>query len=485
MNLLPPTPHRTLSQPVTRRQFLRACPTGAGAAWLAAGSDASAAASPAAGRAARSPSGARAKHVIHLHLAGGPSQLDLFQFKPELRRLDGTDCPAEFLPGRDALNARSLPVPKLLGPLYPFARHGESGAWVSDRLPHFSQQVDSVSFIHTMQSDQLDHARAQCLFHTGYAAAGGPSLGSWVAYALGTESQTGGLPAYVVLGAHGDPGPIAGDALWGAGFLPAACQGIGCRGQADPVLFLSDPAAVPRPPRGEMINTIGHVQRLVHQQIAVPAAAMAQGELAFRMHAAAREAVHVGRETAASLRLYGAQPGRDSFANRCLLARRLVERGVRYVQLFDAGWDAHGGSPSESINGGFRRHCQRIDRPLAALLADLRRSGLLEETVIVVGGEFGRAPVRDHHSAGSLVGRGHHGQAYTVCIAGGGVKPGVSYGQTDALGFGPVDTPVRVVDLQATILHLLGVSSDQLAASWGEADGLPWQRATKLDALIA
>ncbi|QDS93620.1 hypothetical protein FF011L_23930 [Roseimaritima multifibrata] len=404
---------------------------------------------------------AKAKRVIYLHMAGAPSQLELFDYKPVLQEFDGKDCPAEFLQGkRSGYGRRGA---KLLGSQYSFAQHGDSGAWVSDRLPRFSEVVDSVSFIHSMQTDQMTHAPAQLRLHTGNADLGFPSIGAWMTYGLGTENQN--LPGYVVL-VSGGKVPSAGKSVWSNGFLPADYQGIQCRIKADPVLFLSDPEGTARPLRSEMIDTISQINRQTYEQIGDPAtvARIGQFEMAFRMQMAATEATDLSQETAEVQQLYGADPGKKSFANNCLLARRLVERGVRYVQLFDGGWDSHGADPSEAINVGFKNMCNEMDRPIAALLKDLKRSGLLDETLVVWGGEFGRSPLRDPrgNTELGLMGRHHQADAFTVWMAGGGVKGGVRHGATDELGFSVTEDPTPVRDLHATMLRLLGLDQDPL-----------------------
>ncbi|QEG42696.1 DUF1501 domain-containing protein [Roseimaritima ulvae] len=457
----------------TRRHFLKTCPTGLGAMWLAS----QAAAAAASGGADKPsfqhdptrplspldpPRPATAKRVIFLHMAGAPSQLELFDYKPNLQKFDGKDCPASFMEGKRFAFIRG--VPKLLGPQFAFAQHGESGAWVSDRLPEFAKVVDSVAFVRSMQTDQFNHAPAQLLLHTGNAQLGYPSLGSWLTYGLGSENDN--LPGYVVL-VSGGRVPSAGKSVWGSGFLPGVYQGIQCRGKGDPVLFLSDPEGVGRPIRSAMVDTISRINRQTYEQIGDPETVtrIAQYEMAFRMQMAATEATDLGQETAEVHQAYGVQPGKESFANNCLLARRLVERGVRFVQLFDWGWDAHGAAASEAINKGFKNKCAQIDRPITALLNDLKRSGLLEDTLVVWGGEFGRTPMRENRGGKEMtfVGRDHHADAFTMWLAGGGVRSGVHYGETDELGFEAVENPVQVRDLHATLLKLMGFDHQKLS----------------------
>lgn len=403
----------------------------------------------------------RARRVIFLHMAGAPSQLELFDYKPELVRLDGQDCPAMFLEGKRFAFIRG--VPKLLGPQYPFAQQGQSGAWLSDRLPHFAQVVDKVAFIRNLQTDQFNHGPAQLLVHTGNQNLGYASIGSWVTYGLGSESDN--LPGYVVL-LSGGKFPDAGKSVWGSGFLPSVYQGVQCRSTGDPVLFLSNPRGMDRQLRSRVVEAINDVNRQTYAEYGDPETVtrIAQYEMAHRMQLSASDAMDIASEPAHMLEAYGAEPGRESLANNCLLARRLVERGVRYVQLFDWGWDSHGASESEALNGGFQRKCAELDRPVAALLNDLEQRGLLEDTLVVWSGEFGRTPMRENRGGAEMafVGRDHHPHAFTCWLAGGGIRGGSSYGETDPIGFAAVDEPVLLRDLHATLLHLLGVPHDQL-----------------------
>jgi uncharacterized protein (DUF1501 family) len=415
------------------------------------------------------PEKASAKHVIFLHMAGAPSQLELFDYKPELAKLDGKPCPQEFLQGRRFAFIRG--TPNLLGPQFAFAQHGQSGAWVSDRLPEFAKHVDKVAFLHTMQSDQFNHAPAQLLVHTGNANLGYPSLGSWVTYGLGSDAEN--LPGFVVL-CSGGKNPDAGKAAWGNGFLPGVYQGVQCRSDGDPVLFLEDPPGIDRNLRRRMLDALAQINRQTYAEIGDPETVtrIAQYELAFQMQVAANEAFDISRETAETHARYGVAVGQESFANNCLLARRLVERGVRFVQLFDWGWDAHGASSSEALNAGFKDKCQQTDRPIAALLDDLAQSGLLNETLVIWGGEFGRTPMRENRGGAemALIGRDHHAEAFTMWCAGGGIQGGVQYGETDPLGYGPITQPVLMRDLHHTILHLLGFDAERLSVPYRGLD---------------
>ncbi len=458
--------HRRLLAHATRRHFLAECGAGLGALWLslAVGDPSARAATTAAaapGVAAAPRALGRAKRVIYLHMAGSPSNLELFDYKPELAKLDGQDCPASFLAGQRFAFIRG--VPKLLGPQYPFAQHGETGAWLSDRLPHFAQVVDRVAFLRAMQTDQFNHGPAQLLVHTGNQNLGYASIGSWVTYGLGSENHN--LPGFVVL-LSGGKFPDAGKSVWGSGFLPSIYQGVQCRSVGDPVLFLSNPPGIDRPLRGEVVDAVAAIDRMTHSETGDPESLTraAQYELAFRMQMSATDAMNLADEPRHIHDLYATEPGRESFANNCLLARRLVERGVRFVQLYDWGWDSHGAAASEAINAGFRDKCRQIDQPMTALLIDLEQRGLLDDTLVVWSGEFGRTPMRENRGGREMkfIGRDHHPHAFTLWMAGGGVRAGASYGETDPIGYFPTTEPVQVRDLHATLLALLGLPHERL-----------------------
>jgi hypothetical protein len=324
--------------------------------------------------------------------------------------------------------------------------------------------VDNLCFIKTMQTDQFNHGPAQLLVHTGATQMGAPSIGSWVTWGLGTENSD--LPGFIVLMSGGRL-PRVGKALWSGGFLPSVYQGVQCRSQGDPVLNVSNPTGVSRQRRRAVLDTLEQLNRESYRQFGDPETLtrIAQYEMAFRMQTAAPEAMDLNQESAETLAAYGAQPGRESFANNCLLARRLVEQGVRYVQLFDWGWDTHGSSKSESLNHGFRDKCSQTDKPIAALLKDLRQRGLLEDTLVVWGGEFGRTPMRENRMGATMayMGRDHSPDAFTIWLAGAGVKGGLTYGETDPVGYTPAVNPVQLRDLHATLLHLLGFDDQQLS----------------------
>lgn len=402
----------------------------------------------------------KAKRVIYLHLTGSPPNLDIYDYKPELVRRSGQDCPDSFLKGKTF--AFTSGVPKLLGTPRRFAQHGASGSWLSDAVPNLHRVADEMCFIHSMYSDQFNHAPAELLIYTGSPRSGRPSLGSWLTYGLGTENQD--LPGFVVLISSGVQ-PNGGVNSFGSGFLPSVYQGVQCRSKGDPVLFASDPPGMDRGLREKTIRAIRSLNEMQAAELGHPETLtrIAQYELAFRMQIAVPEVMDISREPAAVLSAYGAQPGQSSFANNCLLARRLVEQGVRFVQLFDWGWDFHGTNPAEGLTDGLTAKWQSTDRPIAALILDLKQRGLLEDTLVICGGEFGRTPFREGRTAASdVLGRDHYPDCFTIWMAGGGAKGGFHFGQTDELGFGVIENPVHVHDLQATVLHLLGLDHERL-----------------------
>jgi hypothetical protein len=335
----------------------------------------------------------RAKSIIYLHMAGAPSQLELFDYKPELMKLDGNDCPPSLLEGKRFAFIRG--VPKMLGPQAKFAQYGESGAWVSEHLPHFSKIVDEVSFLKAVTTDQFNHAPAQLLVHTGGPRLGRPSLGSWATYGLGTENQN--LPGFVVL-TSGGKFPDAGKSVWGSGFLPSVYQGVQCRTEGDPVLFIKDPEGMDRDLRKASIEAINNVNQEEYKEYHDPEtlSRIAQYEMAYNMQIAVPDIMNINNEPEYIREMYGATPGKGSLANNILLARKLVEKGVRFVQVFDWGWDSHGTDASLAIDIGFINKCRQVDRAMTALILDLKQRGLLEETLVVWGGEFGRTPMMEN-----------------------------------------------------------------------------------------
>ena len=460
-----------LLQHITRRHFLEVGATGIGAAALASllGCDVAPGAplvnariglgEPMSPLVPHFP--ATAKRVIFLHMAGAPSQLELFDYKPVLARLDGQLCPESLLEGKRFAFIKG--IPKMLGPQFAFQQHGESRAWVSDRMPHLAKVVDEIAFLKAMHTDQFNHAPAQLLVHTGGSQLGRPSIGSWVTYGLGTENQN--LPGFVVL-LSGGTGPDAGASVYGSGFLPSVYQGVQCRSAGDPVLYLSDPDGVPRELRQASLDAITAANRQQFESIGDPeiTTRISQYEMAFRMQLSVPEAMDITTEPESIHAMYGTTPGKTSYANNCLLARRLAERGVRFIQLFHWGWDSHGAGAAEALNVGFHERCKETDRATAALILDLKQRGLLDDTLIVWGGEFGRTPMRENRSGtdNPFVGRDHNNGAFTMWRAGGGIRGGVSHGETDEIGYQGVSGQTDVHDLHATILRLLGFDHERL-----------------------
>ncbi|MDZ4289297.1 MAG: DUF1501 domain-containing protein [Prosthecobacter sp.] len=419
---------------------------------------------------------ARAKRVIYLHMAGSPSQFEMFDYKPELQKLHLKDAPPSFLEGKQFAFIKG--VPKVLAGQFKFAQQGQSGQWMSELLPHLAKVIDKTAVIRTVHTDQFNHAPAQLFVHTGTPRLGNPSMGSWVTYGLGSANAD--LPGYVVL-LSGGKTPDGGKSLWGSGFLPSVYQGVQCRTDGDPVLYLGDPAGMDRSMRRRMLDAVAQINQAEHRRSgdAETLTRIAQYELAYRMQISVPEVMDISKEPKHVLDLYGAKPGFVSkaedaedprvlykgddptFANNCLLARRLIENGVRFVQLYDWGWDHHGSSPGESIDETLPIKCQQIDRAISGLLIDLEQRGLLDDTLVVWGGEFGRTPMMQNNVRSDLkkgfIGRDHHPYAFSMWMAGGGIKPGVAHGQTDEFGYYPVENPVGIHDLQATILHVLGL----------------------------
>ncbi len=409
----------------------------------------------------------KAKNVIYLFMAGAPSQVDLFDPKPTLTKFNGQACPEELLKGERFAFIRG--TPKLLGSPFKFEQVGKSGQWVSEVLPHFKEIADDVSVIRSMQTDQFNHAPAQIFMNTGFQIPGRPSLGSWLTYGLGSESKD--LPGFVVL-ISGQNNPDGGKACWSSGFLPTVHQGVEFRSSGDPVLFVRDPDGVTREVRRDTIDAIRDLNRINQKQALDPEidTRIAQYELAYRMQSSVPELMDIAKEPANIHEMYGTEPGKKSFANNCLLARRLVERGVRFVQLYHRGWDTHGTNQGESIDGALPRLCKEIDQAAAALVKDLKQRGLLDETLVVWGGEFGRTPMNEARDGSPFMGRDHHPRAFTMWMAGGGIKPGMSIGMTDELGYNVTENPVHIHDLHATMLHQLGLDHTRLTYKYQGRD---------------
>ncbi|MFN0123931.1 MAG: DUF1501 domain-containing protein [Blastocatellia bacterium] len=464
---------------ITRRHFFQQSGLGLGALALQTMLARETAASPQSQNplAPRAPMHApTAKRVIYLHMAGSPSQLELFEYKPALDKLHMQDCPPSFLAGKRFAFIKG--TPKILAGQFRFQQHGQSGQWVSERLPHFARVVDKTCIIRTVHTDQFNHAPAQLYVHTGSPRLGNPAFGSWVTYGLGSMNEN--LPGFVIL-LSGGKTPDGGKSLWGSGFLPSVYQGVQCRTTGDPVLYMSNPAGLDRPLRRRMLDTLAKMNEAEYRRAGDPETLtrIAQYELAYRMQMSVPEVMDISREPQHILDLYGARPGYVSqaesaddprvvykgddptFANNCLLARRLIENGVRFVQLYDWGWDHHGSSLGESIDETMPIKCQQVDRAIAGLLTDLDQRGLLKDTLVVWGGEFGRTPMMQNNVRTELrkgfIGRDHHTNAFTMWMAGGGVKTGLAYGATDEFGYFPVEHPVSIRDLQATIQYALGL----------------------------
>jgi hypothetical protein len=448
------------SRGVTRRHFFETASFGIGGVALASlmGEVVRAQSAPA-GAAPTLHFAPKAKRVIYLFMAGAPSQIDLFDPKPALVTHDGQDIPEEFVKGERFAFIKGRP--KLLGSPFKFQKHGRSGADISELLPHLSKVADDLTIVRSMQTTQFNHAPAQIFMNTGHQVIGRPSLGSWLSYGLGSESQD--LPAFVVL-ISGENNPDGGKSCWGSGFLPTVHQGVEFRSGADPVLFVSNPDGVNAESRFDTIDAINDLNRLHHRDVADPEiqTRISAYELAYRMQTSVPELTDLSKEPPAMHALYGTEPGKASFANNCLLARRLVERGVRFIQLYHRGWDTHGASFGEDIVEKLPHLCRQTDRPVYALLTDLKQRGLLDDTLVVWGGEFGRTPMNEARNGSKFLGRDHHPRAFTMWLAGGGMKPGVTIGQTDELGYNVVEDPVDVHDLHATMLRLLGIDHEQL-----------------------
>ncbi len=449
---------------VTRRHFFRRSTAGIGALALSSllGKERASLASDDGAAPLLGPHFApRAKRVIYLHMAGSPPQQELFDYKPKLVELSDQLCPESFLE-----NARFAFIqgrPKMLGTPYHFEPRGNSGTLVSELLPRMSEVIDDVAVIRSMYTTEFNHAPAQLYLYTGTPRFGGASMGSWLTYGLGSEADD--LPGFVVL-LSGGTDPSGGKSLWSTGYLPTVYQGVQCRSSGDPILYASNPKGIDRGVRRRSLDALQRLNQIELEEYGDPETLtrIAQYELAYRMQIAVPEVMDISRESDATLELYGAKPGPGSFANNCLLARRLVERGVRYVQLFDWGWDFHGVSRDTDIVKHLPNKCRGMDRPIAALIQDLKARGLLDETLVVWSGEFGRTSMRENRggSYGQFIGRDHHPHCMTIWMAGGGIRGGLSYGATDELGYYATENRMSVHDLQATILHLCGFDAQEL-----------------------
>jgi hypothetical protein len=405
-------------------------------------------------RAKAPPHPAKAKAVIYLSMSGAPPSLDLFDYKPELNRLNMQPCPESFLKGEKFAFIKG--TPNLLGSPHKFEKRGQSGAWMSDLLPHTQKIADDICVIRSMNTDQFNHAPAELLAYTGNMRSGGASMGSWVTYGLGTENQD--LPGFVAL-LSGGSDPTGGKACWGNGFLPGAYQGVQCRSVGDPILFTSNPDGMDRETRRRTLDALHALNEEEARLFGDPETVtrIAQYELAYRMQASVPEAFDIRKEPEHVRAMYGAVPGQASFANNCLLARRLVEKGVRFVQVFDWGWDMHGTGEGNDLVSGLPNKCKGTEQAWSALVQDLKQRGMLDDVLVVWGGEFGRTPMNEARGGSPYLGRDHHPHCFSMWLAGGGIKPGVQYGATDEIGYRVAENKVTIRDLQATLLHQLGL----------------------------
>lgn len=448
-------------QDLTRRQFFSRCGIGLGSVALASLMGAKSAGAedplpdPLAPKISHYPP--RAKNVIFLFMAGGPSQLELFDFKPKLIELNGQPIPPSFVEGKRFAFMGSSHGTKLLGTRRAFKRHGQSGAWVSELFPHTAGIVDDMTLLMGCKATLFNHAPAKLFMNTGSGQFGRPSMGAWVTYGIGSEASS--LPGFVVL-LSGPRGPRGGAVNWGSGFLPTSYQGVPFRSGGEPILDLTSPAGVDSLQQRQTIDAIRdmNLARLVETGDPEITTRIAAYEMAYRMQSSAPELIDLSGESEATMKLYGVEKGKPSFARNCLLARRLVERGVRFVQLYHTNWDSHGG-PGENLQGDFEKICREVDQAQAALVKDLKMRGLLNDTLVIWGGEFGRTPMGENRDT---TGRNHHIDAFTMWMAGGGVKAGQVLGQTDELGFNAVEDGVHIHDIHASILHLLGLDHKKL-----------------------
>ena len=446
---------------IARRHFLRDCGVGLGKISLAALlTDAFAATNPLAVKQSHFPG--KAKRVIHMFMAGAPSHLDLFDYKPALAKLEGKSLPPSVIGGQRYAFIR--PDAAVMGPQFKFAKHGQCGAEIADVLPHLAKIVDDVCFVRSVKTDQFNHAPAQIFFNTGFSQPGRPSLGSWALYGLGAETQD--LPAFVVMSSGS--GLSGGAALWSSGFLPTVYTGTPFRAKGDPILNVSSPAGVDAKLQRDTLDLVSTLNRQQLATVGDPeiSTRLANYEMAYRLQTSAPDLMDLKSESQETLDLYGCKPDEPSFARACLLARRMIERGVRFVNLYNEGWDAHSGLIANHTN-----NCRKTDQASAALVLDLKQRGLLDDTLVIWGGEFGRTPMVETNPAlGRSLGRDHHPQAFTMWMAGGGIRGGLTYGATDEMGFHIVENPVHVHDVQATILHCLGFDHERLTYHYAGRD---------------
>lgn len=444
-----------LARAGTRRQFLAGAGLGLGGMALASLMGKSGAAAISAGPMIprMSPKSGKAKAIIYLHMSGAPPSLDLFDFKPELKRLNMQPCPESFLKGQRFAFIKG--TPKMLGSPYEFKQHGQAGGWFSEPLPNMAAIADDITVCRSVWTDQFNHAPAELFLFTGNMRAGSASLGSWLTYGLGSENQD--LPGFVVL-LSGGTDPTGGKSLWGSGFLPSVYQGVQCRTTGEPILYADNPPGMSRESRRATLDALRTINEREAEAFGDPETLtrIQQYELAYRMQITVPETFDISKEPQHIRDLYGAKPGEGSFANNCLQARRLVERGVRCVQLFDWGWDIHGTGAGDDLMTAFPKKCREVDQASAALVRDLKQRGMLDDVIVVWGGEFGRTPMNEARGGSTFLGRDHHPHSFSMWFAGGGFKAGAVLGQTDEFGYHVVDGKVTIRDLQATLLHQFG-----------------------------
>ncbi|MGY8767769.1 MAG: DUF1501 domain-containing protein [Pirellulales bacterium] len=455
-----------IQQDVSRRHFFQDCGVGLGKMALAGlltgqlGNSQSLAAEVARNSGARNRLAPRpphfpgkAKRVIHLFMAGPPSQLELFDYKPKLSGYEGKPLPKSII--GDQRYAFIRPDAAVLGPQFKFSKQGESGAEISEKLPHLSKVIDDICLIRSVHTDKFNHAPAQIFFNTGFGQPGRPSIGSWALYGLGSETQN--LPSFVVMSEGGLSG---GSSLWSSGFLPTVYTGTPFRSKGDPILNVSNPAGIDDDLQAETFDLVKNMNQQRLQEVGDPeiATRIASYEMASRLQTSAPELMDLKSESKETLEMYGCDPDKPSFARSCLLARRMIERDVRFVNVYLSGWDAH-----SNVSGNITKNCKTTDQASAALVQDLKQRGLLDDTLVIWGGEFGRTPMVETNPAlGRSLGRDHHPQAFSMWMAGGGIKPGIQIGKTDEFGFHITEDPIHVHDIQATIMHCLGLDHERL-----------------------
>lgn len=440
----------------TRRHFFENCAVGAGAIGLASLMQSEQRAQASSGMLGKTHHPAKAKNVIYMFMAGGPSQLEMFDFKPKLQELEGKVIPESYVKGKQFAFLKK--DAKLLGTRRKFKKYGESGTELSEVVPHLASIADDITVLKSMKTDVFNHGPAKLFMNTGTQQFGRPSMGAWVTYGIGSESQN--LPGFVVL-QSGPRGPRGGAPLWGSGFLPTTYQGVPFLNGADPILNLSSPAGIDSKRQSEFIDTVNQLNSLRLEKTQDPeiATRISAYEMAYRMQSSAPELMDLSGETKQTLDMYGVDPAKPSFARNCLLARRLVEKGCRFVQMYHTDWDHHGNKGTD-LGEALDARCLETDQASAALVKDLKQRGLLDDTLVIWGGEFGRTPQGEPRD---LIGRDHHIDAFSIWVAGGGSKPGVTIGETDELGYYTVKDTIHVRDFHATVLHLLGIDHHDLS----------------------